>query len=119
MSLHGGWAKTDLFLKAVVEGWQVTAKAFGSVPEMVILSIFPWRFTPELYATKPEYIRSLADFVRGRPAQPLPAFLQESSTVITHKSGFYRMRFSERNEREKGSRRRPTRVYRRESESTT
>jgi pimeloyl-ACP methyl ester carboxylesterase len=84
LSVHSGWTKTDPFIKTVVEGWQVTAKALGSVPEMVILSIFPWCFTPELYAAKPEYIQSLADFVRGRPAQPLAAFLQESNAVIAH-----------------------------------
>jgi pimeloyl-ACP methyl ester carboxylesterase len=84
LSLHSGWAKTDPFLKTVVEGWQVTAKALGSVPEMVILGIFPWCFTPELYAAKPEYIQSLADFVRGRPAQPLEAFMQASNAVIAH-----------------------------------
>jgi hypothetical protein len=74
--------KTDHFLKTVVEGWQVTAKALGSVPEMVIKGIFPWCFTPELYEARPEYIQTLADFVRSRPAQPLEAFLQESSAVI-------------------------------------
>jgi pimeloyl-ACP methyl ester carboxylesterase len=84
LSLHSGWVKTDLFLKTVVEGWQVTAKALGSVPEMVIVGIFPWCFTPELYAAKPEYIQSLADFVRSRPAQPIAAFLQESNAVIEH-----------------------------------
>jgi len=84
LSLHSGWPKTDPFLKTVVEGWQVTAKALDSVPEMVILSIFPWCFTPELYAAKPEYIQSLAEFVRSRPAQPLTAFLQESNAVIEH-----------------------------------
>ena len=84
LSLHGGWPKTDPFLKTVVEGWQVTAQALGSVPEMVILGIFPWCFTPELYAPRPEYIQSLAEFVRGRPAQPVPAFLQESNAVIAH-----------------------------------
>jgi pimeloyl-ACP methyl ester carboxylesterase len=84
LSLHSGWTKTDPFLKIVVEGWQVTAKALGSVPEMVILSIFPWCFTPELYAAKPDYIQSLADFVRGRPAQPLAAFIQQSNAVIAH-----------------------------------
>ena len=84
LSLHSGWAKTDPFLKTVVEGWQVTAKALKSVPEMVILGIFPWCFTPELYAAKPEYIQSLADFVRGRPAQPLEAFMQASNAVIAH-----------------------------------
>jgi pimeloyl-ACP methyl ester carboxylesterase len=62
----------------------VTAKALGSVPEMIILGIFPWCFTPELYAAKPEYIESLADFVRGRPAQPLEAFMQASNAVIAH-----------------------------------
>jgi pimeloyl-ACP methyl ester carboxylesterase len=51
---------------------------------MVILSIFPWCFTPELFAAKPDYIQSLADFVRGRPAQPLSAFLQQSNAVIAH-----------------------------------
>ena len=84
LSLHSAWAKTDPFLKTVVGGWQVMAKALESVPEMVILGIFPWCFTPELYAAKPEYIQSLADFVRGRPAQPLAAFMQTSNAVIGH-----------------------------------
>ncbi len=84
LSLHSGWTKTDPFLKTIVEGWQVTAKALGNVPEMVILGIFPWCFTPELYAAKPDYIQSLADFVRGRPAQPVDAFMQESNAVIAH-----------------------------------
>ncbi len=84
LSLHSSWAKTDPFLKTVVEGWQAIAKGLGSVPEMVILGIFPWCFTPELYAAKPDYIKALADFVRGRPVQPLNAFMQESNAVIAH-----------------------------------
>jgi pimeloyl-ACP methyl ester carboxylesterase len=84
LSLHGGWPKTDPFIKTVVEGWQVMAKALESVPEMVILAIFPWCFTPELYAANPDYIQSLEDFVRGRPAQSLAAFIQQSNAVIAH-----------------------------------
>jgi len=84
LSLHAGWTKTDPFMKTVVEGWQLMAEALGSVAEMVVLGIFPWCFTPELYAAKPEYVRSLADFVRSRPAQPLNAFLQQSNAVATH-----------------------------------
>jgi pimeloyl-ACP methyl ester carboxylesterase len=84
LSLHSSWPKTDPFLKTIVEGWQVMAKGLGSVPEMVIMGIFPWCFTPELYAAKPDYIQSLADFVRGRPAQPLDAFIRESNAVIAH-----------------------------------
>ena len=60
------------------------AKALNSVPEMVIQAIFPWCFTPELYAQKPDYIQSLSDFVRSRPEQPVDAFIQESDAVIAH-----------------------------------
>jgi pimeloyl-ACP methyl ester carboxylesterase len=51
---------------------------------MVIQGILPWCLTPELYAEKPDYIKSLADFVRGRPAQALDAFIRESNAVIAH-----------------------------------
>jgi 3-oxoadipate enol-lactonase len=84
LSLHSPWTRTDPFVKTVVGGWEVMAKALGSVPEMVILGIFPWCFTPELYAARPDYIQSLAEFVRSRPAQPVNAFLQQSNAVACH-----------------------------------
>ena len=84
LSVHSGWTRSDPFLQAVVRGWQVMARGLGSVPEMVIQGIFPWCFTPELYAAKPDYIQSLADFVRSRPALPLAAFLQQSEAVLAH-----------------------------------
>jgi pimeloyl-ACP methyl ester carboxylesterase len=51
---------------------------------MIIQGIFPWCFTPELYAAKPDYIDQLAAFVRGRPKQPLDAFIRQSNAVIGH-----------------------------------
>jgi len=84
LSLHSAWAKSDAYLKTVVQGWQVMARAINSVPEMVIQGIFPWCFTPELYVQKPDYIQSLSDFVRSRPEQPLDAFIQESDAVMSH-----------------------------------
>jgi pimeloyl-ACP methyl ester carboxylesterase len=87
LSLHSGWTRTDPFLKVVVQGWQTMAKGLGSVTDMVIQGIFPWCFTPDLYAAKPEYIDALAAFVRGRPAQPLDAFLRQSDAVIAHDAG--------------------------------
>src|SRR6266699_1944017 len=53
-------------------------------PEMVIQGVFPWCFTPELYASRPDYIGALSDFVRGRPVQPLDAFMRQSNAVIAH-----------------------------------
>jgi len=84
LSLQSGWSKTDPFLKAIIEGFQVMAKAMGNVPEMVVLALFPWCLTPELYAFKPEYVQSLVDFVRSRPAQSVESFMQQSNAVLAH-----------------------------------
>src|SRR5579884_2402601 len=69
LCLHSTWPKTDPFITAVLGSWQLLAKAIGSVQDMMIRAMFPWCFTPELYAARPEYIQGLADFVRSRPAQ--------------------------------------------------
>jgi 3-oxoadipate enol-lactonase len=84
LSLHSAWHRTDPFLTVVVETWRVMAPALGSVTDMVIQGIFPWCFTPELYAARPEYIDALADFVRGRPMPPVDAFLRQSQAVLGH-----------------------------------
>lgn len=84
LSLHSAWPATDPFLRTVVEGWQIMARGLGSVTEMTIKGIFPWCFTPELYAARPEYIDSLAEFVRGRPMPPVDVFLRQSGAVLNH-----------------------------------
>jgi 3-oxoadipate enol-lactonase len=84
LSLHSAWTATDPYLRVVVEGWRTMAKALDSVTDMVIQGIFPYCFTPELYAAKPEYIDSLADFVRSRPMPPVDAFLRQSGAVLSH-----------------------------------
>ena len=84
LGLHSAWPKSDPFIRTVVEGWQHMAKALGSVPEMVILSILPWCFTPELYTARPDFIEAIAAFVRSRPAQALGSFIEQSDAVIAH-----------------------------------
>ncbi|MGH3154985.1 MAG: alpha/beta fold hydrolase [Streptosporangiaceae bacterium] len=84
LSLHSSWPATDPFLRVVVEGWRIMARGLGDVTDMVISGIFPWCFTPELYAARPEYIASLAEFVRSRPMPPVDAFLRQSSAVLAH-----------------------------------
>lgn len=84
LSLHSAWDKTDPFLAAVVQTWRVMSTGLGSVTDLVIKGIFPWCFTPELYAARPEYIDSLADFVRGRPMPPVDAFMRQSGAVLAH-----------------------------------
>jgi pimeloyl-ACP methyl ester carboxylesterase len=54
------------------------------VQEMIVRGIFPWCFTPDLYAARPDYIESLAAFVRSRPAPSVADFVLQSSAVIGH-----------------------------------
>ena len=84
LSVHSCWPKTDLYLRSVLESWQTAARALASVSETLIQAIFPWCFTPELYAARPDYIQSLCDFVRSRPTQSVESFLRQSNAVITH-----------------------------------
>ncbi len=48
------------------------------------IGILPWCFTPVLYATRPEYIESLAAFVRSRPPQSVESFLKQTRAVLGH-----------------------------------
>ena len=84
LSLHSTWAKSDPFLIAVIKSWQVYARALDSVPEFVIQAGFPWCFTPEMLAEKPDFVAGLEAFVRSRPAQPVDAFLRQTEAVLGH-----------------------------------
>ena len=84
LSLHSGWHASDAYLKAVVEQWRALATALPTVADVVIQAIFPWCFTPEMYVSRPEFVDTLVDFVRGRPAQPVDAFVAQIDAVVAH-----------------------------------
>ena len=84
LSLHSGWHTTDAFLKVVVEQWRTLASTLQTVADVVIHGIFPWCFTPEMYVERPEFVDTLVDFVGGRPAQPVDAFLAQIDAVVAH-----------------------------------
>jgi pimeloyl-ACP methyl ester carboxylesterase len=84
LSLHSGWHATDAYLESVLEQWRTLASALPTVADVVIQGIFPWCFTPEMYVERPEFVDTLVDFVRGRPAQPADAFLAQTDAVIAH-----------------------------------
>jgi pimeloyl-ACP methyl ester carboxylesterase len=84
LSLHSAWDTSDSYLKTVLELWRTLAPALPSVADVVTQAIFPFCFTPEAYASRPEFVDTLVEFVRGRPAQPLDAFLAQTDAVIAH-----------------------------------
>jgi 3-oxoadipate enol-lactonase len=84
LQLHSAWDKTDPFLEVIVRDWQVIAQGLGSVAEMIIVGIFPFCFTPEMYAARPDYVEALATFVRGRPMPDVDAFMRQSGAVLAH-----------------------------------
>jgi pimeloyl-ACP methyl ester carboxylesterase len=87
LSLHSTWPRTDEYLRTVLALWRDLAGALPTVADAIIEGVFPFCFTPEMYAERPEYAQALADFVRGRPAQPLDAFLAQTEAVLAHDAG--------------------------------
>jgi pimeloyl-ACP methyl ester carboxylesterase len=84
LSLHSAWDRTDAYLHAILELWRSLARGLPTVADAVIQGIFPLCFTPEMYDERPEFADALADFVRGRPAQPLDALLSQTEAVLGH-----------------------------------
>ena len=84
LSLHSSWPTSDAYLRTVVGQWRTLASTLPTVADAVIEGIFPWCFTPEMYADRPEFVDTLVSFVRSRPAQPLEAFMAQSDGVIAH-----------------------------------
>jgi pimeloyl-ACP methyl ester carboxylesterase len=84
LSLHSAWDTTDSYLRTVVELWRTLAPSRSTVADVVIEAIFPLCFTPEMYVNRPEFLATLVDFVRGRPAQPLEAFLAQTEAALAH-----------------------------------
>ena len=84
LSLHSPWHRTDAYLSAVVEMWRTAARSHPTVADAVIEAIFPLCFTPEMYAQRPDFVDTLVEFVRSRPAQHLDAFLAQTEAALTH-----------------------------------
>jgi pimeloyl-ACP methyl ester carboxylesterase len=84
LSLHSCWDTSDAYLKTILELWRTLAQSLPTAADVVIQGIFPLCFTPEMYVTRPEFVETLVDFVRGRPAQPVDAFLAQTEAVIAH-----------------------------------
>jgi pimeloyl-ACP methyl ester carboxylesterase len=84
LSLHSGWHLSDDYLKVVVQQWRTLASALPTVADTVIQGIFPWCFTPEMYLERPDFVDTLEEFVRGRPAQPVQGFLAQLDAVVAH-----------------------------------
>jgi pimeloyl-ACP methyl ester carboxylesterase len=84
LSLHSGWHASDDYLKVVVEQWRALSSALPTVADVVIQGLFPWCFTPGMYVERPEFVATLDEFVRGRPAQPVDAFVAQIDAVVAH-----------------------------------
>ena len=87
LSLHSGWHASDAYLRTVVEQWRALSAVLPTVADVAIHGIFPWCFTPEMYVERPEFVEALDEFVRGRPAQPVDAFLAQLDAVVAHDAG--------------------------------
>jgi pimeloyl-ACP methyl ester carboxylesterase len=87
LSVHSGWHASDDYLRVVVGQWGTLASTLPTVADVVVQGLFPWCFTPEMYVERPDFVKTLEQFVRGRPAQPVDAFLAQIDGVLAHDAG--------------------------------
>ena len=84
LSLHGGCQKSDLFIKTVLEGWQVMATALGSVPEMVIRAHLPLVLHARALCGETRLYPRIVG-LRSKPAgAAVPSFMRQSKAAIAH-----------------------------------
>src|SRR4051794_2202040 len=84
LSLHSAWDASDAYLRTMLRMWRTLASSLPTVVDVVIQGIFPLCFTPGMYVERPEFVDTLEDFVRGRPAQPMDAFLAQTDAALAH-----------------------------------
>ena len=84
LALHSAWDVTDPFMRACIETWRMLAQALPTMADFVAAGVFPWAFTPEMYAGRPEVIREFTEIVRARDALWLDGFMAQSQAVLDH-----------------------------------
>lgn len=84
LTLNSTWDVTDGPLRVRIENWCALARALPSVTEALILGVFPWCFTPDMYAERPGFVAEIEAFTRSLPPQPLDAFLAQAQAVLGH-----------------------------------
>jgi pimeloyl-ACP methyl ester carboxylesterase len=84
LGLHSAWTRTDAFMRACMESWRALARALPTMADFVACGVFPWAFTPEMYARRPEVIREFTEIVRARDALSVGGFIAQSQAVIDH-----------------------------------
>ena len=84
LSLHSCLGRERCLSEDRRRAWRTLAPTLPTVADVVIQGIFPWCFTPEMYVERPEFVDTLVDFVRGRPAQPMDAFLAQTEAAMAH-----------------------------------
>ena len=87
LSLHSAWDTSDLYLKTVVDVAHARVRTLPDRRGRGHPGNLPAGVHPRDVRTRPEFVDTLTDFVRSRPAQPLDAFLAQTEAAITHDSG--------------------------------
>ena len=84
LSLHSAWDRSDDYLRTVVgavarAGRRVAHRGRRGHPRHLPLLLHAGDVR-----RAPEFVQALDDFVRGRPAQPLEAFLSQTDAALAH-----------------------------------
>ncbi|MFZ4519854.1 MAG: alpha/beta fold hydrolase [Microthrixaceae bacterium] len=84
LTLNSTWAGPDPTMAVRLANWQALARLLPTVADVLVLGVFPWCFTADMYTARAAEMGEIEGFVRGRPAQRPEDFIGHAEAAIGH-----------------------------------
>jgi pimeloyl-ACP methyl ester carboxylesterase len=83
LQLHATLARSDAYMRALVEGWRKTRIALGREDALRVIAL--WLFAPRTYEERPEFVELVLQNAIANPyPQSLTGFLRQGDAVLGH-----------------------------------
>jgi pimeloyl-ACP methyl ester carboxylesterase len=60
LGLHSAWTAADAYMRTVLGAWSALVEALPTVADAVVQGVFPFAFTPDMYARRPRVLEEYA-----------------------------------------------------------
>lgn len=84
LTLNSTWSSPDPTMEVRLRNWVALAELLPSVADVLVLGVFPWCFTADMYTARAAEMREIEDFVRGLPPQRAEDFIGHALAAVDH-----------------------------------
>ncbi len=87
LTLNSTWPAPDPTMGVRLANWVALAELLPSVADVLVLGVFPWCFTADMYTARAGEMREIEEFVRGLPPQRTEDFIGHARAAADHDAG--------------------------------